>query len=152
MHIVLCAVGRIKFGPEKSLFDHYLKRIPWTFEVAEVTEHRKLPAHELRRAEADLLLSKVPAGANLVVLDERGKTLGSRELAQKLGEWRDAGRRQTAFIIGGAGGVDETLQDRADLVLSFGKLTWPHMLVRALLAEQIYRGYAILTGHPYHRD
>ncbi len=152
MHIVLCAVGRIKSGPEKALFDHYLKRIPWTFEVAEVTERRKLAALELRQAEADLLLSKVPDGANLIVLDERGKALGSRELAQKLGGWRDAGHRQTAFIIGGADGVDEALRDRADLVLSFGKLTWPHMLVRALLAEQIYRAYAILTGHPYHRD
>jgi len=152
MHIVLCAVGRIKSGPEKALFDHYLKRIPWTFDVVEVTEHRKLPTLELRQAEAELLLSKVPDGANLIVLDECGKALGSRELAQNLGEWRDAGRRQTAFIIGGADGVDEALRDRADLVLSFGKLTWPHMLVRALLAEQIYRAYAILTGHPYHRD
>ncbi len=152
MNIVLCAVGRIKAGPEKVLFDHYLKRIPWTFHVAEVAERRKLPTQELRRTEAEQLLSKVPAGAILVVLDECGKNLDSRELAKKLGGWRDAGYRQTAFVIGGADGVDETLRKRADLVLSFGKLTWPHMLVRALLAEQIYRAYAILSGHPYHRD
>lgn len=152
MHIVLCAVGRIKSGPEKVLFDHYLKRIPWTFDVVEVAERRQLPASEMRRAEAELLLSKVPKSANLIVLDERGRDLNSRALAKKLGEWQDGGRRQTAFIIGGADGVDATLRERADLVLSFGKLTWPHMLVRALLAEQIYRAYAILTGHPYHRD
>lgn len=152
MHIVLCAVGRIKAGPEKALFDHYLKRIPWAFDVHEIVEQRKLPTDELRRQEAALLLAKVPDGARIVVLDERGKDLGSRDLAQKLGDWQDDGIRQTAFIIGGADGVDKTLRARADLVLSFGKLTWPHMLVRSLLAEQVYRAHAILSGHPYHRD
>jgi len=152
MHIVLCAVGRMKAGPEASLFEHYLKRIPWTFDVVEVAEHRKLAVPEMRRAEAELLLSKVPNGANVVVLDERGKDMDSRGLAQKIGEWRDTGCRQVAFIIGGADGVDESLRKRANLVLSFGRLTWPHMLVRPLLAEQVYRAHAILSGHPYHRD
>lgn len=152
MHIVLCAVGRIKAGPEKALFDHYRKRIPWAFDVHEVVEQRKLPTDELRKQEAALLMAKVPDGARVVVLDERGKDLGSRELAQRLGGWQDDGIRQTAFIIGGADGVDKSLRERADLVLSFGKLTWPHMLVRSLLAEQVYRAHAILSGHPYHRD
>lgn len=152
MNIVLCAVGRIKAGPEKALFDHYLKRLPWAFDVYEVVEHRKLPTDELRRQEAELLLAKVPDGSIVVALDEGGKNLGSRQLAEKLGDWRDSGHRHVAFIIGGADGVDQSIRDRADLVLSFGKLTWPHMLVRALLAEQIYRSQAILSGHPYHRD
>ncbi|NQV45172.1 MAG: 23S rRNA (pseudouridine(1915)-N(3))-methyltransferase RlmH [Rhodospirillales bacterium] len=152
MQIILCAVGRLKAGPERTLFEHYLKRIPWTFDVVEVAERRKVPTPELRRLEAEQLLEKVPDGAKLIVLDERGKDLDSRALAQKLGAWQDGGCRQTAFIIGGADGVDESLRKKADLVLSFGRLTWPHMLVRALVAEQIYRAYAILSGHPYHRD
>ena len=152
MHIILCAVGRLKAGPEKALFDHYLKRIPWTFDIHEVSERRKLPVDELRLAEAEQLAAKVPDDAKLVVLDETGKDMTSRQLAKKLGDWRDEGYRQTAFVIGGADGVDESLKQRADLVLSFGKLTWPHMLVRTLLAEQIYRAHAILSGHPYHRD
>lgn len=152
LHIILCAVGRLKSGPEKTLFDQYVKRIPWTFDVVEVTEQRKLPPEERRRAEAGQLLSKAPDGAKLVVLDETGDDLGSRQLARKLGDWRDEGCRQAAFVIGGADGVDESLKRKADMILSFGKLTWPHMLVRTLLAEQIYRAYAILSGHPYHRD
>jgi len=152
MNIVLCAVGRMKAGPEKALFDHYLKRLPWSFEVHEVVEKRKLPTDELRRQEAELLLAKVPDGAVVVVLDERGKGLGSLELAAKLGDWRDTGFRDVAFVIGGADGVDASLRARADLVLSFGELTWPHMLVRSLLAEQVYRSHAILSGHPYHRE
>ncbi len=152
MHIILCAVGRLKAGPEKALFDHYLKRIPWTFDIHEVSERRKLPVDELRLAEAEQLAAKVPDDAKLVVLDETGKDMTSRQLAKELGDWRDEGYRQTAFVIGGADGVDESLKQRADLVLSFGKLTWPHMLVRTLLAEQIYRAHAILSGHPYHRD
>lgn len=152
MHIILCAVGRLKSGPERALFDHYLSRIPWTFDVVEVADRLKVPTPERRRLEAEQLLAKVPDGAKLVVLDERGKDLDSRGLAEKLGAWRDAGSRQAVFMIGGADGVDESLREKADLVLSFGRLTWPHMLVRALVAEQIYRAYAILSGHPYHRD
>ncbi|MBL6957580.1 MAG: 23S rRNA (pseudouridine(1915)-N(3))-methyltransferase RlmH, partial [Rhodospirillales bacterium] len=100
----------------------------------------------------ELLLGAVPKGAAAVVLDETGKNLGSRAFAEKLSRWRDDGRRDAAFLIGGADGHDGAVLKAADLVLSFGSLTWPHMLVRGMLAEQLFRAQSILSGHPYHRD
>jgi len=152
MHISIIAVGRQKAGPEKSLFDTYAKRITWPFDVVEVVEHRKLSSAELMNREADLLAAKIPDGAAVIVLDERGKELDSRSLAGKIEGWRDNGIRQTVFIIGGADGIHKTLRQRADLTISLGRMTWPHMLVRALVAEQVYRAQCILSGHPYHRD
>jgi 23S rRNA (pseudouridine1915-N3)-methyltransferase len=107
---------------------------------------------ELKRLEADKLLAQIPKNAVLVALDERGESLDSGTFAQRLGAWRDAGRADLAFVIGGADGLDEEVRRRADLLLSFGRLTWPHMLVRGMLAEQLYRAQQILAGHPYHRD
>ena len=94
----------------------------------------------------------IPAGALVVALDERGESLSSRELAGRIGSWRDGGQSDIAFAIGGADGLDPSIRERAGLVLSFGRLTWPHQLARAMLAEQIYRAQQILAGHPYHRD
>ncbi len=99
-----------------------------------------------------MLLDKVPDAAAVVALDERGKALSSRELAKRIGGWRDEGRGCIAFLIGGADGLDNTVRARADLTLSFGRLTWPHLLARGMLAEQIYRAQQIIAGHPYHRD
>ena len=152
MQIFVLAVGRQKSGPEKDIFDTYAKRITWPFEVVEVTEHRKLNSNELKQREGELLLAKIPEGAAVVVLDERGKELDSRGLAAKIGEWRDTGIRHIVFVIGGADGIDEALKKRSDLMISLGRMTWPHMLVRALVAEQVYRAQCILSGHPYHRD
>jgi 23S rRNA (pseudouridine1915-N3)-methyltransferase len=102
-------------------------------------------------AEGLLLSRAIPEGSALCVLDERGKTLSSPELAQILAQWRDAGRQDAAFVIGGADGVDPSLRARADLAISFGRMVWPHMLVRVMLAEQLYRAATILAGSPYHR-
>ena len=102
-------------------------------------------------AEAALLSRAIPDGAALCVLDERGKTLSSPEFAQALAGWRDAGRQDAAFVIGGADGVDPSLRARAGLTLSFGRMVWPHMLVRVMMAEQLYRAATILAGSPYHR-
>jgi 23S rRNA (pseudouridine1915-N3)-methyltransferase len=102
-------------------------------------------------AEATLLARTIPEAAALCVLDERGKVLSSPEFAQALAGWRDAGRQDAAFVIGGADGVDPGLRDRADLVISMGRMVWPHMLVRVMLAEQLYRAATILAGSPYHR-
>ena len=96
-------------------------------------------------------MSAVPVRAHIVVLDERGKNETSEEFAARLGHWRDDSARAVAFLIGGADGLDDVVRDRAEAALSFGRLTWPHMLVRALLAEQLYRAHSILSGHPYHR-
>ena len=97
------------------------------------------------------MLARVPDGAKLVALDERGEDLTSIQLAVRLGGWRDGGSRDIAFLVGGADGFDARIRERADLVLRLGRLTWPHMMVRAMLAEQLYRAQMILNGHPYHR-
>jgi 23S rRNA (pseudouridine1915-N3)-methyltransferase len=102
-------------------------------------------------AEAALLARAVPEGAVVVALDERGSLMSSPELAATLAQWRDAGRGDVAFLIGGADGLATDLRDRADLSLSFGKMVWPHMLVRVMLVEQLYRAASILAGAPYHR-
>jgi 23S rRNA (pseudouridine1915-N3)-methyltransferase len=102
--------------------------------------------------EAELLSRAIPTGAAVVALDERGQMLTSPDLAGRIAGWRDAGRADLAFVIGGADGLAPALRDRADLVLSFGRLVWPHMLVRVMLAEQIYRSATILSGSPYHRN
>jgi 23S rRNA (pseudouridine1915-N3)-methyltransferase len=155
MKLHLCAVGRLRAGPERALVDDYLLRLERTgrpLGLGPVTEHEV----EDRRgggmaAEALLLGRIVPDGAALCVLDERGKTLSSPEFAQALCAWRDGGRQEAAFVIGGADGVAPDLRARADLVLSFGRMVWPHMLVRVMLAEQLYRAATILAGSPYHR-
>lgn len=151
MRVTVCAVGRLKAGPERTLIERFSKRLAWPFDIREVEERRKLPAPELAQREADLLDAACPAGAVRVVLDETGRQLGSVALADRIGQWRDGGR-DVAFFIGGAGGLAAGIRDAADLTLSFGQATWPHMLVRVMLVEQIYRCQEILAGHPYHRD
>lgn len=152
MRTHLIAVGRMKAGPERGLFDHYAARLSPPPNMCEVEEKRTLPSDKRKLSEADLLLKRVPDGAVVIAMDERGKTLSSKTFAKKMGAWRDDGFRDVAFLIGGADGLDKSVRDRANLVLSLGDMTWPHMLVRGLLAEQIYRAHAILTGHPYHRE
>ncbi len=154
MKLALCAVGRLRSGPERDLVDDYLTRFERTgkplgfpsVQLIEV-EDRKGGGME---AEADLLARAIPAGAVVAVLDERGRTLSSPEFADQLGRWRDGGR-DVALLIGGADGLAPRLRDRADLALSFGRMVWPHMLVRVMLAEQLYRAATILAGSPYHR-
>lgn len=142
----------MKPGPERDLFDLYAARLSLKPEMREVEEKRNLPPAKLKAREGELLLGALPDGALVVALDERGKRLGSKDFAQKLGQWQDEGARDVAFVIGGADGLDACVLDRANLVLSLGAMTWPHMLVRGLIAEQIYRANAILSGHPYHRE
>ncbi len=151
MNIVVAAVGRAKPGPERDLFAAYIARLPWRVDLKEIEIKKKTTVDARRRLEAEALLAAVPEGATIVALDERGKSETSEAFAKRLGRWRDDGVRGLAFLIGGADGLDESLRKRADATLSFGALTWPHMLVRALLAEQLYRAHTILTGHPYHR-
>lgn len=151
MRIVICAVGRLKAGPERDLIERFAKRLTWPFEIREVEERRKLSGAELKQRESDLLDSVCPAGAVRIVLDEAGKPLPSAEFAERMGRWRDEGR-DAAFFIGGADGHTADFRAKADLLLSFGSATWPHMLARVMLVEQIYRAQEILAGHPYHRE
>ena len=145
MKIDLHAVGRLRKGPEKALCDDYLDRF------AKAGRGLGLPPVRVHEAGDDAALARaLPDGAVLVALDERGSLLSSPDLAARIGAWRDDAR-DVAFAIGGADGHGAT-RDRADLLLSFGPMVWPHMLARAMLCEQLYRAASILAGSPYHRD
>jgi len=149
--LLLIAVGRARAGAEATLLGAYAKRLRWPLDVREVEERRPLAATERTAREGRLLLGAVPDGAHVVVLDGGGRALSSEAFAAHLGAVRDRGVRAVAFLVGGADGHDPAVLDRADLTLSLGPMTWPHMLVRPMLAEQLYRAQAILDGHPYHR-
>ena len=152
LRITLVAVGRCKQGSERDLFDHYMRRLSGKVTLKEVEDKSSGPAAQRREREGALILSALPKGAKVVALDERGRPITSRDFAKLLGQWRDAGEQEVAFVIGGADGLSEAVRTRADKLISFGAVTWPHLLVRGLLAEQLYRAQSILGGHPYHRD
>lgn len=137
LHIV--ALGKIGRSPEAELVDRYLKRISWPTRITELPE---------RGGRAPVLA----ANGITIALDERGKSLSSMELAHKLEAWRDSGKREARFLIGAADGHGDEQRGAADLLLSFGAATWPHLLVRAMLAEQLFRATSILANHPYHRE
>ena len=159
MRIGIFAVGRLKAGPEKDLASRYLDRFAKTgpaiglefSRVIEVPESRAGNAETRKREEGALLEKSLPDGALLILLDERGKALDSPQLSDLVGNFRDQGKRDLMIAIGGADGLDPAIYDRADAVLCLGKMTWPHQLVRILIAEQLYRTVTILSGHPYHR-
>jgi 23S rRNA (pseudouridine1915-N3)-methyltransferase len=137
LHII--ARGKIGRGPEAELIDRYAKRISWPFAVTELPDSGgKSP----------------PIGPNtrIIALDEGGEQLGSQELAKLLEGWRDSGVRELRFLIGAADGLTKDERQSADWVISFGTVTWPHLMVRAMLAEQLYRATSIIAGHPYHRE
>lgn len=137
LHIV--ARGKIGRGPEAELVDRYLKRIAWPVKLTELPESG----------------GKAPPPAEnsvTILLDEKGAQLGSLDFARRLERWRDGGKREARFLIGGADGFDEAERAGADLLLAFGKATWPHLLARAMLAEQLFRAASILANHPYHRE
>ncbi|WP_296426810.1 23S rRNA (pseudouridine(1915)-N(3))-methyltransferase RlmH [Yoonia sp.] len=155
MRVHICAVGRLRQGPERDLYDDYLTRFDRTGRAlalgpAQLTEVEDKKGGGMA-AEATLLQRAIPDGALICAMDERGKVLTSPAFAAQLGQWRDQGRADVAFVIGGADGIDPSLRAQADTALSFGKMVWPHMLVRVMLAEQLYRAASILAGSPYHR-
>lgn len=152
MRISIVAVGRLGRGPERDLFERFAARLSWPLEVREVEERRRPAGPDRRRGEAALLRAACPRGAVVVALDRRGAALSSEDMAARLARWRDAGRRGVAFVIGGPDGLDDGFRAAAELALSFGAVTWPHLLMRALLAEQLYRAQQILARHPYHRS
>ncbi len=151
MRITLVAVGRAKSDATAALFHDFTKRLRWPLHLTEVEERRPLAAETRKRHEGARLLAAVPKGARLVALDETGQSLDSPAFAALLGRWQDEGLGDLAFVIGGADGLSPAVRDRADLILSLGAMTWPHLLARVLLTEQLYRAQCILDGHPYHR-
>ena len=155
MRVHICAVGRLRTGPERALIDDYITRFDRTGRGLGLGP---LALHEVEdkkgggmEAEAALLQRVIPKGTVIVALDERGTVLSSPEFSDRIAGWRDAGRGDLAFVIGGADGIAPGLRAQADVALSFGKMVWPHMLVRVMLSEQLYRAASILAGSPYHR-
>ncbi len=158
MRIVIAAVGRLKADAERTLTERYVDRaakagraIGLDVTVREVSESRLARAEDRRAAEAVALAASIPAGTLCVALDERGESLASEAFARLLAGWRDGGAGGLTFLIGGPDGLDPALVATARKTIAFGAMTWPHQLVRALLAEQLYRAVTILLGHPYHR-
>jgi len=151
MRITLAAVGRAKAGPSRDLYDFYAARLTWRLTLKEIEERRGATPDELKAREGERLLSTVPHEAQLIALDETGRHLTSADFAIQLGRWRDQGIKDLAIAVGGAEGLSAAVKERADLVLALGTMTWPHLLVRALIVEQLYRAQTILSGHPYHR-
>ena len=151
MNITIAAVGRMKSGPEWILFNKYLRRITWPLTIREVVERRPLKKQQLMAREANLLTNAVPTGAFLIALDKSGKSISSGSFARLFQDLRSENQRDIAFVIGGTEGIDTSLLSQANLKLSMGAQTWPHLLARCMLLEQIYRVQSILTNHPYHR-
>ncbi|MCB1349142.1 MAG: 23S rRNA (pseudouridine(1915)-N(3))-methyltransferase RlmH [Maritimibacter sp.] len=155
MRIHIAAVGRLRKGPERALVDDYLARVDRTGRALGLGPAREIEVEDRKgggmAAEAILLDKAIPAGSLLCILDERGRVMSSPDFADQLAGWRDSGRSDVAFAIGGADGLDPGFRERADFALSFGAMVWPHMLVRVMLAEQLYRAASILAGSPYHR-
>jgi 23S rRNA (pseudouridine1915-N3)-methyltransferase len=155
MRIHIVAVGRLRAGPERDLIDDYLTRFDRTGRALALGPAQVIEVEDKKgggmNAEASLLSKAIPSGALVCVMDERGKVMTSPAFAEQIGGWRDQGRQDVAFVIGGADGLDAALRGQADAALSFGKMVWPHMLVRVMLAEQLYRAASILAGSPYHR-
>ena len=159
MRITIAAIGRLKAGPERDLFERFVhrasaagRRLGLTVELREFPESRAGTSALRKEQEAAAILAALPAGAILAALDERGRGLDSAGFAERLAKWRDGGAGSLVFALGGADGHGPALLARADLSLSFGPMTWPHQLARVMLAEQIYRATTILSGHPYHRE
>ncbi|MBQ6855323.1 MAG: 23S rRNA (pseudouridine(1915)-N(3))-methyltransferase RlmH [Alphaproteobacteria bacterium] len=153
MNIIITAIGKLKKqSPENILIQEYIRKTRWNITIKELEEKKTLSGLALKEAESHLLLSAIPSDAKIVVLDETGKTPSSREFADKIRQWQNAGESTIAFLIGGADGHADFLKQRADYKLSFGRMTLPHMLARVVLSEQIYRAKTIIDGHPYHRD
>src|SRR5665213_1333801 len=159
MLITIAAIGKLKAGPERELLARFIERaasagrnVGLTFVVREFPESRAATGPLRKDQEATALIDSLSPGAVLVALDEAGKSFDSRSFTERLGRWRDSGTAELTLTIGGADGHGAKLLEKSALRLAFGSMTWPHQLVRVMLAEQLYRTVTILSGHPYHRD
>jgi 23S rRNA (pseudouridine1915-N3)-methyltransferase len=151
MKISIIAVGKIGRSPEHELVERYKTRLQTPLQIIEVEERRPIKGNERKLREGELLLNAIPQNAYLIILDEKGRGLSSVEFSKKMSYIQDQGWSDIAFIIGGSEGLSEAVKTRANISVSFGKMTWPHMMIRSMLVEQLYRAYSILQGHPYHK-
>lgn len=152
MRFLLVAIGRDRRGPTADLAEIYQKRCPWRIELIDIPPRTQGDTAKRVSEEALRIRQALPDGAALAVLDEGGDNLSSQELARNIQHFQNDGRNALAFVIGGADGLDRSLIEAADLRIAFGRATWPHRMVRAMLLEQLYRASTILSGHPYHRE
>jgi 23S rRNA (pseudouridine1915-N3)-methyltransferase len=150
MRVLIAAIGKAKAGPELDLYQDYTRRLPWKLSCKEHVVKTQTP--DRNQQESALLLKACEGYERRIALDESGRQLSSSEFALQMKNWQQQGVSSFAFLIGGSDGHSDELLKDASLVWSFGRVTWPHMLVRALLAEQLYRAHSIITGHPYHRE
>lgn len=146
MKITIAAVGKMRASPEQELVRQYVKQCGWPVEIRELVAGK--PGKE---EEGRLLLEALQGCERVIALDERGRDMTSPQFAEKLRDWQDEGIRSLGFCIGGADGLSDAVRARAQLQVRFGAMVWPHLLVRAMLAEQLYRAWSILQNHPYHR-
>jgi 23S rRNA (pseudouridine1915-N3)-methyltransferase len=149
--LILLCVGTIKAGPEKDLLDQYRARLSGSFDMREVICRKTGAPDQIKILEGELLLHAIDPDSIVIGLDERGTSLTSPEFANILEHYRNESIKSLTFLIGGADGLSDAVRARCQRLLSFGRMTWPHLLVRGLLVEQIYRAQQILSGHPYHR-
>ncbi len=153
MKITIISIGKFsKNDPNFELFLKYQQRLPWKLELKELEVKGSLQGEVLKAKEADLLLDNVLNSSKIIALDEKGKQLSSQEFASSIQNFANCGNSNLAFLIGGADGLSEKVKKRADLILSFSKMTFPHLMIRSFLTEQIYRAYTIINHHPYHRN
>ena len=145
MKFHILAIGQLKQGPEKDLLEQYSKRITWSLAIKELNPRKPSDT-------SSLILENIPDSSAVIALDERGKNLNSLEFSGLIQNYLDSGVKNLSFLIGGADGFEEAVRSKADHLISFGRLTWPHMVVRALLVEQLYRSQQIINRHPYHRE
>lgn len=151
MRVHIAAIGKAKASPELQLYQHYLKRIPWKISLSEHdVKSAEGPVRKVK--EAELLLAACKGHECVVSLDESGSQISSQQIAEHISKWQQRGISSFACVIGGADGLDKSVLSASAAVWSFGRVTWPHMLVRGLLAEQLYRAHTIIQGHPYHRS
>jgi 23S rRNA (pseudouridine1915-N3)-methyltransferase len=148
MKIRIRAIGKLRDKSIQALLDEYAKRLTWQVRIDEIDPGKSAGAEK----EAALLLKDIPLNAVIIALDERGQSIGSADFAQHISRWNDqSGGKEIYFLVGGADGFHAQVREKAKFLLSFGKQTWPHMLIRVMMMEQIYRAQQILSGHPYHR-
>jgi len=148
---MILAIGRMQQDSTKAIYSEYMRRVPWAHELKEFKESRPLNRLERSEKESRMLVNAIPTNSKVVALHQDGKMLSSNEFAVKIGAWCDLGAPCISFLIGGAEGHSSLVLKRADLILSFGPMVWPHLMARVMLSEQLWRSAAILTGHPYHR-
>ncbi len=154
MRITILSIGKFENSPHKAVFENYLKRLKWKIELRELElkNAQNMSVDKIKEGEGDLILKALKPSSKLIVLDERGKQFGSIAFSKMIADFALAGDSDLTFVIGGSDGLSQEVLQKAGLKISLSTMTFPHLMVRAILMEQIYRAQSIIAGHPYHRE